>query len=270
MVNAHPEAGKSLRCNQPPGRLRVHAYVDEMGDRGSSAKSSPFFAMAGVVIADEDRPELRQRINGIRARLKVPDQKALHWAEHVKIFRRRQFVVSELALLPRVLVNYVVFEKAAIPQKSHILGDQVAFYNYTAGILMERLLLTAQHWEGGARSLLVDFGHVRGFDHSHTQLYFETKKKRGQGPANWSLLEREPRFVHAGKNAGVQAADQYAGALRAALEPDEYGGFEHHHLLTLHGQIRRDRNGRSWGYGMKVLGTPDMTARLPWWPSGGI
>src|SRR5882757_9960575 len=75
-------------------RPLVRAYVDETGDRG----------------------------------------KPLHWAEHVKRFPRRQFVASQLAAVPGVVVNYVVFEKAAIPLQAVMRSDQVLFYNYVAGL----------------------------------------------------------------------------------------------------------------------------------------
>jgi hypothetical protein len=38
--------------------LLLRAYVDETGDRGHSGRSSPYFAFAAVLVADEDEPQL--------------------------------------------------------------------------------------------------------------------------------------------------------------------------------------------------------------------
>lgn len=64
------------------------------------------------------------------------------------------------------MIVYVIVEKAAIPAGSGMHTDHVIFYNYAAGMMMERLLLTAKDWPGGGRDVIVRFGHVRGVNHS--------------------------------------------------------------------------------------------------------
>ncbi|WP_413600864.1 DUF3800 domain-containing protein [Curtobacterium sp. Curtsp57] len=251
-------------------RPRVLAFVDETGDRGVGPTSSRFFAMAGVSIAEEAYPQLQRAVIYLRQQLRVPANKALHWQEHVKRFSRRQFVTTTLTAVPGIVLNYVIFEKAAIPATAGLRSSQATFYNYTAGLLMERLLLTAEHWPGGARDLKVDLGHVRGFNHDETLNYFALKRSRAQGPANWGLLEGVPRFLGMMSNGGMQAADQFAGMLSAALKPDEFGGFEPQHLLHARPLIRRNWQGRSDGYGFKVMAQPNTMSSFPWWPSGGV
>jgi hypothetical protein len=58
--------------------------------------------------------------------------------------------------------------------------------------------------------------------------------------------------------------------LNVAVRPDEFGGYEQAHLLQVRHQIRRDGNGRAWGWGFKVLGNSATFTSLPWWPAGGI
>jgi hypothetical protein len=65
----------------------LRAYVDETGDRGHTAASSPFFAFAAVLVADEADPGLRAVMSQLRRDLTVPPGKALHWKEHVKPMR---------------------------------------------------------------------------------------------------------------------------------------------------------------------------------------
>lgn len=249
------------------GRLLLRAYADETGDRGTSATASRFFAMAGVVVADEDDHLLRQAITTCRTRLRVPAGKALHWRDHVKVFPRRQFVTGCLANLP-MIVNYVVFEKAAIPATAHMYSNQEAFYNYAAGILLERLLLTARDWPGGPRDIAIKLGHVRGFDHATTAAYF-ARKATHDSWLPWHLKTGRVQFVTPGSYDGMQAADQYAGMLNAALCPNQYGGFEAPHLLAVRHQIRRV-GGRAWGIGFKVMAQPGTMETYPWWPPEGI
>lgn len=245
--------------------LVLHGWVDEMGDRGMSPKSSPVFAMAAVVIPDTHRIFLSRKIELIKDTFGIPKHIALHWSDHAKTFARRQFVAEQLAEVPGVRVNFVIFEKAAIPLEAAIVEDKVKFYNYTAGIALERILLTASEWPGDDKSVQVQFGHVKGFgQHEETRQYFWMKRQR-KSLVNWDLLPQEPKFVESSTNSGVQAADQYAGMLRSAVIPDELGGYEEQHLLRISHQIRRGPSGAAWGYGFKVMARPGWIDSLPWW-----
>lgn len=250
-------------------RPLVRAYIDETGDRGTSGKASRYFAMVAVVIADEDDPSLRNAIGVCRQRLSVPTGKHLHWTEHVKRFPRRQFVASQLGAVDGVLISFVIVEKAALARADPMRTDQVAFYNYVSGLILEGILLTASTWPGGARDVVASFGHVRGFPHQETLAYFEKMRADAADQARWELLRSRPHFLAAGQLDGLQAADQYAGMLRAALEPDEFGGFEHHHLLAVRHQIRRFE-GETWGHGLQVVAAPGAMEAYPWWPRGGV
>jgi hypothetical protein len=50
----------------------LRAYIDETGDRGHTARSSPFFAFAAVLVADEDEAALRAAMSHLHRDLKVP------------------------------------------------------------------------------------------------------------------------------------------------------------------------------------------------------
>lgn len=252
----------------PTPLLRV--YVDETGDRGHTGKSSPFFAFAAVTIGDEDEAAMRAAMSRLRRDLGVPTGKALHWKDHVKTHSRRQHVASVLSQVPHLMVVYVVVEKAAIPAGSGLRTDHVIFYNYAAGMIMERLLLAARDWPGGQRNVLVRFGHVRGFDHTTTTSYFRRKRALGPSWVPWERLQGSVRFEDQARWDGLQAADQYAGMLNAAITADPFGGYEEAHLMRVRHQIRKDGTGNSWGWGFKVLGNEATFTSLPWWPSAGI
>lgn len=251
-------------------RRIVRAYVDETGDRGSSGKSSPFFAFACLLVADEEESTLRAAVSRLRRDLRVPAGRALHWKDHVKSFTRRQHVANVLGSLDSIVVIYVLVEKAAIPASAAMRADQQIFYNFAAGLVLERALLAAENWPGGTRDALIRFGHVRGFDHSTTKQYFDLRRARGNPPwMPWHLQRGAIHFDGQGNWDGLQAADQYAGMLSAAIRPDEFGNFEPHHLLVVRHQIRRV-NGIAWAYGFKFLGNEPTLHALPWWDSLGM
>ena len=251
----------------PPHLLR--AYADETGDRGHSAKSSPFFAFAAVLVTDEDEPALRAAMSGLRRDLGIPTGKALHWKDHVKAFGRRQHVSTVLAAVPGLVVTYVIVEKTAIPAASGMYNDHELFYNYAACMVMERMLLAARDWPGGSRDVKVRFGHVRGFNHATTSSYFAHKASLGDW-VPWNRLHGAVEFSDQAQWDGLQAADQYAGMLNVAVTKDQFGGFEEAHLTRIRHQIRRNYAGQSRGFGFKVLGNEATFTSVPWWPKGGL
>ncbi|MER7249764.1 DUF3800 domain-containing protein [Kribbella sp. NPDC000426] len=241
-------------------RPLVRAYVDETGDRGLSSRSSRYFGMVALVLADEDDSVMRRAIGECRRRLSVPAHKPLHWTEHVKRYPRRQFVASQLAAVPGAVLNIVLVEKAAAAEA---MSDQVAFYNFVAGRVLEQVLDTADQWPGGRRDVVITFGHVRGFRHEETLAWFEKLRASDSVDRPWDLLRGRPGFLGPGQLDGLQAADQYCGMLRAALEADEFGGFEAHHLLAVRPQIR-------YPDGFEGIVLPGTMAAYPWWPVDGL
>jgi hypothetical protein len=249
----------------------LHAFVDENGDRGTSHSSSRFFSLAAVVVADESLKAMNDALLAARAKLSVPTGKPFHWVSHAKTFDRRQCVTSFLSCLD-VTVLYVVMEKASLPDSSVMRTDRAKFYNYTAGLMMERVLLAADGWPEGPRDVHVKFGHVRGHDHLTTVEYFGRKQVSAPGYIKipWVRLGSPPKFLDAGASLGLQAADAYAGMLSLALYPNSYGGYQSHHLLEIRHQLRRDPAGRSASWGFKTMTLPATMQTFPWWPVGGL
>jgi hypothetical protein len=86
----------------------------------------------------------------------------------------------------------------------------------------------------------------------------------------WGRLRGSVQFDDQSKWDGLQAADQYAGMLNVAVTQDQFGGYEEAHLLRVRHQLRRDPQGRSRGWGFKVLGNEATFTSVPWWPQGGL
>lgn len=158
-------------------------------------------------------------------------------------------------------------EKGSIPDGAALRVDHAKFYNYIAGLTLERILLTAAYWPGGARDVIVRFGHVRGFDHSETERYLLRKQSMTSGSyLRWDLL-RSIKFEDAGALRGLQAADQYAGMLNVAMTADRYGGYEPWHLLAVRHQIRRRTPATTaLNIGFKAMVLPSTLSDYPWWP----
>ena len=167
------------------------------------------------------------------------------------------------------MIIYVIVEKTAIPIGSGMYSDHEVFYNYAALMVMERLLLAAKDWAGGSRDILVRFGHVRGFRHTSTARYFQRKAAMPSW-VPWNRLHGSVQFSDQSAWDGLQAADQYAGMLSVAVTADEFGGYQESHLMRIRHQLRRDPQGRSRGWGFKVLGNEATFTSLPWWPQGGL
>lgn len=251
-------------------RKLLRVYVDETGDRGTSPKSSSFFAFAAVLVPDEDEAGLRLAMDDLRTSLKTPPGTALHWNRHVKTFSRRQHVTCTISAVPEVRIVYVFVDKASLHAGSGMLDDHVLFYNYAAGLLLERVVYAARDWQGGPRDALVRFGHVRGFKHATTHEYFARKTRHSRTKhLPWGHL-RSVYFCDQASWDGLQAADQYAGMLHAAFHADEFGRYEDVHLLAVRHQLRRNPWGSAWGYGFKLMGDQRAATSMPWWPNGGI
>lgn len=243
----------------------LHTFIDEAGDRGMGRKSSPYFIMGSVTVDEPTRVLLASAVKDIKTRFSIPVAKPLHWTDHCRDFRRRQFVARTFAAIEGIQLNYVVFKKSTIPGGSGIGSDHRKFYNYAAGILLDRVLLGAQYWPGGRQQVRTFFGHVRGFDHDETVAYFERHVQRNSR-ADQTLLAATPKFIATNQNSGVQAADQYVGMLRDAITVDEYGGYEAAHLMTVRHQIRRGPGNVAINYGLKCFAEPGFPQSLPWWP----
>jgi hypothetical protein len=167
--------------------------------------------------------------------------------------------------VPNIMLAYVLVEKSAIPADARMRTDHTTFYNYAAGLVLERVLIAARDWPGGRRTAVVRFGHVRGFDHTTTADYIDLRIAQQNPPfVPWHLLNRPLHFDSHGDWDGLQAADAFAGMLAAAMRSDEFGNYEPHHFLAARPLIRCVR-GKTLNYGFKLLGNAATLASLPWW-----
>ena len=60
------------------------AFVDEIGDRGYSKKSSEYFAMAAVIFPAYVQQKVKDCIAKIKIEYGIPFKTALHWRKHYR------------------------------------------------------------------------------------------------------------------------------------------------------------------------------------------
>lgn len=247
-------------ASAPP---KIHVYVDETGDRGSSPTSSPIFGMAAIVVDELGAVAIRQAVEQLRSDFKVPATKVMSWKEHVKTHDRRRRAAEVLATVDGLKVCYVYSLKAELRAGSY-RDDPQRFYNFVAFKTYKNTLWTARNWKGGGAQVWTRFGHVRNHDHRTTEEYIRTQA--GRDPKVPFEMEQGLRWVSADKYLESQAADLFGGFLKAALWPDgDFGYVEPSYLLTVWHKIR---NSESCAIPLGLMSMPDsaLVTKNSWFP----
>jgi len=234
------------------------AFVDEIGDRGHSGKSSEYFAMSAVLFPASVQQKVKDCITNLKIKLGVDLKTPLHWRNHCRKHDTRKYITGEIAKLEEITVIYVISDKKTVPE------DHTKFYNIVAAFTLERIL---NHTEKLNAKVCVRFGHVRGFNHPTTLDYF---KKRDWHSCNYSRLSDQPKWISADSNSGIQLADLYAGILGAAMIPDKFGNYESAYLEKIKHQIRKSSNQTISEYGIKAISLDNDPRSFKWWPEGWI
>jgi len=232
------------------------AFVDEIGDRGHSGKSSEYFAMAAVIFPASVQQQVKDCIANIKKEYGIPLKTALHWKKHCRMHETRKYIALELTKLEGVTVIYVISDKKTMPD------DHAKFYNIVAAYTLERILKQADELK---TKVCVRFGHVKRFNHLITLDYFQKKSWR---LCNYNNLSDQPKWINADTNSGIQLADQYAGILGAAMLADRHGNFEPSYLDKIKHQIRKSKKGKISGYGIKAITANSDPKLFKWWPHG--
>jgi len=232
------------------------AYVDEIGDRGYSKKSSEYFAMAAVILPVSIQQKVKDCITKIKIEYGIPLNKPLHWYRHCRLHETRKYIARELAKLEGITIIYVISDKKTTPK------DHVKFYNLVAACTLERILKKSEKQNA---DVSVWFGHVRGFNHNTTLEYFQNREWKF---SRYDRLVNKPKWIPAEVNSGIQLADMYAGILGAAMIADRHGDFEPSYLKTIKHQIRKSTDGIISGFGIRALSKDNNPQSFKWWPQG--
>lgn len=241
----------------------VHVYIDETGDRGSTAKSSPIFGMAAVLADDAGAAGLQAAVNTLRADFGVPASSLLSWKAHVKNHDRRRRAAEVLAQVPGIKVCYAYATKAEL-QAGTYKDDQQLFYNFVAYRLYKSILWAARNWKGPGGKVWTRYSHVRHHDHTTTDAYI--RRQATQDPKVPFHMEQGLKWVSATTYAESQAADLFGGFLKSALWPSgDFGYTEPAYLQSVWHQIR---NSDTCAIPLGIFPMPNFESltKLDWFP----
>lgn len=113
----------------------IYCYVDEYGDIGTSHKSSPVFALSGVLVAEEDVFATRELMTNLRADL-AQGAKSLHWVKNARSWDRRQHIVDNISKLPVKLIFTIAVKRDLRAPAPLSIQDRAAI---TPGVLSGNL-----------------------------------------------------------------------------------------------------------------------------------
>lgn len=249
--------------------LRV--YLDETGDRGFKATSSPLFGFCAVMVPEEHDALLRHVIQNLRKEFGVLSG-PVHWVDHLRSRNhdRRRYAAKKLAAVPGVRLIYALVNKASVPADSPLRGDIFATYNYVSRMTFERIAFAAQDWPGGSRRTITKVAHVRGHNHTLSLDYLARTcptSTSARTTVPWALVTRNIQVAGAAAQDGLQAADLYAGIFGAAIKPDAFGANSPEYLQVVAHQLWRGPDGRVLDHGIKIRSDKTIVTGQDWWPS---
>ena len=88
-----------------PVKETLLAFVDEIGDRGHSRKSSEYFAMSAVIFPSSAQQKVKNCIASIKTRLEIPLHIPLHWRKHCRRHDVRKYISGEIAGLEGLIIR---------------------------------------------------------------------------------------------------------------------------------------------------------------------
>lgn len=246
---------------QVPGRPLLRVYVDESGDRGFSAKSSPVFILAAIVARDNDEPRLRLMREQLCTDLEKPSTTVLHWAQNIQNHSQRKHVAKTISGAPLTLL-YVIVDKASLRTSSG-LHDHERLYNYAVRRLIERLSWYIRDEKAEA---IVTFARIRNFKYASLETYIYYLRS-SPNSIHWKSFKDLPRIDDPSRKVLLQVADIAAGCLSKAIVPDKWGNFEYSYLREIQPLIYRNTPGKITSYGLHVISgkSSTMLPATTWW-----
>lgn len=245
----------------------IYVYVDETGDPGApgpESKASPIFGMACLLVPEARQVALRDAIQRLRDDFNIPDSSVFSWKSHLATHEKRKHAAAVLGAVSDIRVLYVYADKSAIT--GQYVQERGLFYNYVAGKAYKSILWAARNWAGGSAKVHTRFGHVRGFDHGTTKAYFERVLTPDSKVPTW--LEAGLKWVSATQYRESEAADIYAGFMKAAVWPDAFGAIEGGYLMKIWHQVRVGPDGCRIPLGFMSMPSNEVARQLEWWSCG--
>jgi len=238
----------------------LNAYIDEAGQRSSSAKSSDHFVMSAVLVRDADLSVAQSVLSKLRIDLDRQPGDTLHW-RNLKGHSPRLHAAATLGVQPWATVSSVVVCKRHLPSQATLNDDQA--YLFTLRFLLERLSWFARD---GGFLLTYTLAHVVRFKLATLRGYEAILKGMSGVQIAWNALNPAGGQIdQPSRLEMLQYADIAASATFAAFEPDKFGNTEDRYLRQLAPRLYRRPPGPLTSYGLKMHPWSGTTrAAYPW------
>jgi hypothetical protein len=240
--------------------IRLHAFIDEAGQRSASAKSSDHFVMSAVVIPSDHLGQATALLARLRADLQRPPGTVLHW-RNLKAHSDRLHAAKALGGQQWLSVSTVVVCKRHLPVAPGMNDDRS--YLYTLRLLLERLSWLARDQ---SRGMYYTLAHVVRFKLERLREYEAILRAQTTCPIAWSWLDpKGGRLDQPSRCELLQLSDIAASATFQAFEPDRHGNTEPRYLEEFAARLYRRGTAPLTSYGLKMHPWRDTTkAAYPW------
>lgn len=223
--------------------------------------------MCAVIVNQKSGQRLRNAIDALRKDFGVPPTATMSWKNHIKTASRRNHASRTLSKVDGVTLLYAYYEKSKLRPGTYAT-DRQRSYDYLAHKMHKAILWYTALGGHENASINIRFGHVKNHDHKTTKVYLQKSAVRDNLPIG---RQRELKWVAADTHPESQAADIYAGFLRSAIWPDEFGNVDGQHLLRVWHLIRQADLCGKGGYCAIPLGIFSMpenhlVTEMEWFP----
>ena len=248
----------------------IEIHVDETGDRGFGAKSSPYFCLAACAFRHSNAQMIVRAMEALNLVLRRPLRQPMHAVDHLKTHDKLMEAVEHLARLP-VRVFFVVLPKDSTPSSAAMRSDDVHVYNFLARVLLERMSWFAKDVGLVAHPV---FAAVARMPRRSLDDYISKLRLRDTA-IEWPWLHLPVEVDQARNRVGMQWADIAGRAMLKATTPGASPPhrIEPAYLEALAPVIWRRR--RMETYGIKSVES-GWHLTQPWWdrvtdavPEGG-
>jgi len=238
---------------------RLHAFIDEAGQRARTTKSSDHFVMSAVIVPDEHLGDAAAVLAGLRTDLNRRPGDTLHW-RNVKGHSQRLRIAQVMGQQSWLTISSVVV------CKPHLTGpalDDDTAYLYTLRFLLERL-----SWLARAQRRALDYtlAHVVRFKIAKLRAYEELLRQAPNRRIAWKWLDPAGGAIDQPNRIELlQLADAAASATFVAFEHDTFDNTETRYLVEMSPRLYRKPDGKLTSYGLKMHPWSDSArAAYPW------
>lgn len=236
-----------------------HAFADESGQRGLSAKSSSHFVLSAVIIADSDVGAAVDTLAKLRSDLGRRPGDPLSW-KNLHGHAHRLHAARTLGAANFLTISTVVACKRYLPP----LPQQDLAYMFTFRFLLERISWFARDRHGVADRTLA---HIRGFKLATLRHYEGLLRVEPGTKIAWDALPGKTQIDQPNRLEMLQLGDLAASATAQAFEPDAFGNTEPRYLAELSPRLYRRPPGPLTSYGLKMHPWNEQTKAIYAWVS---